>query len=148
MFLLEIAKFLEKNTLGTCGEDLFLGEMPEDPPTCIALFEYAGDAPDLHWNGEYPGLQVRSRGKTYTEAREKAMGVYQVLHGLYEQTLSVDDDEEEGEGEGGGEGEGEGEGVKGTRYLLIKAFGSPELLKKYTNGWVEFVQHFEVIKER
>jgi hypothetical protein len=50
---------------------------------CIALFEYAGSPPDLHWNGEYPGLQVRVRNKSYAAARKKSHGG----DGLYEQTL-------------------------------------------------------------
>lgn len=143
MFLLEIAKHLESKNLGTLTVDLFVGEMPEEPANCVAIFEYAGAAPDLHWNGEYPGLQVRVRGETYLEGRTKIGQIYEALHGLHDVILSAKDEED---GEGGGEGDSEE--TQGTRYLLIKAFGSPELLKKYPDGWVEFVQHFEVIKER
>jgi hypothetical protein len=130
MFLLEIGRYLEGEHLGTLGDDLCLGEMPDKPDACVALFEYAGKAPDLHWNGEYPGLQVRTRGKTYLTARSKAGEIANALHGLHEKVLSA------------------GEGQPGTRYLLIKAFGSPELLQKDASNRIEFVQHFEVIKER
>ena len=36
---------------------IFLGLMLDQPDNCVALFEYAGSPPDLHWNGEYPGLR-------------------------------------------------------------------------------------------
>jgi len=97
--------------------------MPDQPDNCIALFEYAGSPPDLHWNGEYPGLQVRVRNKGYAAARTKIGEVMDKLHGLHEQTLS------------------------GTRYLLIKARGSPEVLKRDNNNRVELFVNFEIIKE-
>jgi len=98
--------------------------MPDQPDNCIALFEYAGSPPDLHWNGEYPGLQVRVRNKSYAAARTKIGEAMTALHGLHEQTLS------------------------GTRYLLIKARGSPEVLKRDANNRVELFVNFEIIKER
>jgi len=98
--------------------------MPDQPDNCIALFEYAGSPPDLHWNGEYPGLQVRVRNKSYAAARTKIGEVAKKLHGLHEQTLS------------------------GTRYLLIRARGSPEILKRDANNRVELFVNFEIIKER
>jgi hypothetical protein len=114
--LREIGAYLATQNVGTVGTDIFFGLMPDQPDNCMALFEYAGSPPDLHWNGEYPGLQVRVRNKSY-----EAMTA---LHGLHEQTLS------------------------GTRYLLIKARGSPEVLKRDNNNRVELFVNFEIIKER
>ena len=121
--LREIGAYLATKSIGTVGTDIFLGLMPDQPDNCIALFEYAGSPPDLHWNGEYPGLQVRVRNKSYAAARTKIGEVMDKLHGLHEQTLS------------------------GTRYLLIKARGSPEVLKRDTNNRVELFVNFEIIKE-
>lgn len=121
--LREIGAYLATKSIGTVGTDIFLGLMPDQPDNCIALFEYAGSPPDLHWPGEYPGLQVRVRNKSYAAARTKIGEVMDKLHGLHEQTLS------------------------GTRYLLIKARGSPEILKRDNNNRVELFVNFEIIKE-
>ena len=122
--LKEIGTYLQSQEIGILGADLFLGLMPDQPDNCIALFQYAGSPPDLHWNGEYPGLQVRVRNQSYAAARTKIGEVAKKLHGLHEQTLS------------------------GTRYLLIKARGSPEVLKRDANNRVELFVNFEIIKER
>jgi len=122
--LSDIGNYLQAQGIGTLGTNIFLGMIPDEPDNCIALFEYAGSPPDLHWNGEYPGLQVRVRNKSYAAARTKIGEVINKLHGLHEQTLS------------------------GTRYLLIKARGSPEVLKRDNNNRVELFVNFEIIKER
>jgi hypothetical protein len=119
----DIGTYLQDQGVGTVGTDIFLGLMPDQPDNCIALFEYAGSPPDLHWNGEYPGLQVRVRNKSYAAARTKIGEAMIALHGLHEQTLS------------------------GTRYLLIRARGSPEVLKRDANNRVELFVNFEIIKE-
>ena len=124
MMLKEIGTYLQSQGIGTLGADLFLGLMPDQPDNCIALFEYAGSPPDLHWNGEYPGLQVRVRNKSYAAGRAKIEEVVTELHGAHELTLNS------------------------TRYLLIKARGSPEVLKRDNNNRVELFVNFEIIKER
>jgi len=121
--LSDIGNYLQVQGIGTLGTNIFLGMIPDKPDNCIALFEYAGSPPDLHWNGEYPGLQVRVRNKSYAAARTKIGEVMAALHGLHEQTLS------------------------GTRYLLIRARGSPEILKRDNNNRVELFVNFEIIKE-
>ena len=151
--LSDIGNYLQAQGVGTSGTDMFLGLMPDQPDNCIALFEYAGSPPDLHWNGEYPGLQVRVRDKSYAAARTKIGEIMAELHGLYEQTLGVvtDDEGDEGVGEDDSKGDGEKVGeptpATGTRYLLIKARGSPEILKRDNNNRVELFVNFEIIKE-
>jgi len=124
VMLKEIGTFLQSQGIGTLGANLFLGLMPDQPDNCIALFEYAGSPPDLHWNGEYPGLQVRVRDKSYQAGKAKIEQIVRVLHGLHETVLG------------------------GTRYLLVKARGSPEVLMRDENNRIEFFINFEIIKER
>lgn len=124
MMLNEIGTYLQSQGIGTLGTDLFLSLMPDQPDNCTALFEYAGSPPDLHWPGEYPGLQVRVRNASYAAGRAKIGEVFKKLHGLHEQNLS------------------------GTRYLLIKARGSPEVLKRDESNRTEWFVNFEIIKER
>lgn len=119
-----IGKYLEEEDVGTVGVDIFLGLIPDQPDDCVVLFEYAGSPPDLHWPGEYPGLQVRVRNTSYPAGRAKIGEIVDLLHGLHEQELD------------------------GTRYLLIKARGSPEVLKRDSSNRIEFIVNFEIIKER
>jgi hypothetical protein len=123
VMLKEIGTYLQSQGIGNLGTDLFLGLMPDQPDDCIALFQYAGSPPDLHWEGEYPRLQVRVRDKSYAAARAKIGTVAALLHGLHEQVLSD------------------------TRYLLIKALGSPEVLKRDANNRIEIFVNFEIMKE-
>ncbi len=148
----QISAYLEAQGIGT-ADDICIGLMPDQPDNCVSLFEYAGSPPDLHWNGEYPGLQVRVRNISYAAARSKIGEIMTALHGLYEQTLSdgsegSGDEGSEGDGDEGGDGGGEPIPAKGTRYLLIKARGSPEILKRDASNRVELVLNFEIIKER
>ena len=119
-----IGEYLEGEDVGTIGVDIFLGLIPDQPDDCVVLFEYAGSPPDLHWPGEYPGLQVRVRNTSYPAGRAKIGEIVDLLHGLHEQELD------------------------GTRYLLIKARGSPEVLKRDSSNRIEFLVNFEIIKER
>ena len=120
MLLDDIKDYLEQENIeGT----IYLGQLAPSPDDCIALFEYAGETPDLHWNGEYPGLQVIARAKKYTDARSKIEQVKNVLHGVVEETIN------------------------GTRYLLIHARQTPETLGKDENGRQLFVVNFRIIKE-
>lgn len=121
IMLASIKLYLEQQ--GITG-DIRLGSMPDQPDNCIALFEYAGSPPDLHWLGEYPGLQVRVRDTSYPAGRARIEEVIRVLHGLHEQTLG------------------------GVRYLLFKARGSPEVLKRDASDRIEFFVNFEIMKER
>jgi hypothetical protein len=120
----DIGTYMQINSLGTVGTDLFLGLMPDEPDNCTALFEYAGSPPDLHWQGEYPGLQVRVRNSSYQAGRAVIESIYDLLHGIFDTDLS------------------------GTKYLLIKAQGSPEVLKRDHNNRIEWFNNFAIIKER
>lgn len=124
MLLNDIGTYLQAQGVGSVGTDMFLSLMPDQPDNCVVLFEYAGSPPDLHWPGEYPGLQVRVRYKTYAAGRTKIGQIMQLLHGLHEKDLS------------------------GTRYLLIKARGCPEVLKRDGSNRIEWFINFEIIKER
>ncbi|WP_461365563.1 minor capsid protein [Candidatus Darwinibacter acetoxidans] len=143
--LKEIGTYLATQNVGTVGTDIFLGQMPDQPDNCVSLFEYAGSPPDLHWNGEYPGLQVRVRSTSYSGGRAKIGDVMDALHGLHEKVLPGEAD---AKGDNDDNGEPSEPPASGTRYLLIRARGSPEVLKRDASDRVEFVINFEIIKER
>lgn len=119
-----IGTYLAQEGHGTLEQDIFLGTMPDKPDDCFSLFEYAGSPPPLHWNGEYPGLQVRTRSRSYLSGKQKAMAISKTLHGMSEITL------------------------QGVRFLLIRANGSPEVLKRDETNRTEWIINFNIIKER
>lgn len=119
----DIAQYLQTNGVGTVGTDIFLQQLPANPDNVVALFQYAGEPPDLHWNGEYPGLQVLVRNKNTEAALTKIEHIKNILHGISETTIN------------------------NHRYLLIRARQSPELLEKDGNNRAIFVCNFRVIKE-
>ncbi len=71
------------------GWDIFLGIIPEEIDTCVAVFETAGEAPEADAGAtgsipsyDFPGLQVRVRGdpRGYQAARDKMQEVFNSLH--------------------------------------------------------------------
>lgn len=123
MILADIGSILQSAGVGTVGTDIFLGKLPATPDNCVAVFEYAGEPPDLHWNGEYPGLQILVRNKNYDTGRQKIEQVKNILHGMAETVIN------------------------NHRYLLIRANQSPFLLERDENGRAIFVCNFRIIKE-
>lgn len=124
MLIRDIAQILQSNGIGTLGVDIFLGQLPASPDNVVAIFEYAGEPPDLHANIEYPGLQVMVRNKRYDAGRQKIEQARNVLHGIVETVIN------------------------GHRYLLIRANQSPFLLERDENNRAIFVCNFRLIKER
>jgi hypothetical protein len=123
MLLDDMGQYLQEQSIGLLGTDIFLSLLPAEIDNCIALFEYAGEAPELHSNIEKPRLQVMVRNVDYQTGRMTIEQVKTALHGLSEQIIN------------------------GKRYLLIKALQSPEFLGYDENNRAEFVCNFEIIKE-
>ncbi|MGB9613900.1 MAG: minor capsid protein [Fervidobacterium sp.] len=123
MILQEIGQFLQAKGIGTLGINIFLGQLPAKPDDIIAIFEYAGEPPDLHWQGEYPRVQVMVRNISYEKGREKIEEVKNILHGLSEKILD------------------------NKRYLLIQALQSPFFMQRDENSRAIFVCNFKTIKE-
>lgn len=124
MLIRDIAQILQTNGIGVLGTDIFLGQLPASPDNVVAVFEYAGEPPDLHWPGEYPGLQILVRNKSYEAGRQKIEQVKNILHGLAETV------------------------VNNHRYLLIRANQSPAFLQRDENNRAIFVCNFRVIKAK
>lgn len=54
---------------------------PKKPNAVITLYNTPGDPPDPKFLIDYPGLQIRSRATTYTEAYDNILEVYDLLLG-------------------------------------------------------------------
>jgi hypothetical protein len=84
---------LSSGGIGVLGSNLFLSLMPDQPDTCVAVFE-TGGFPALHTMGvsnpvaENPGIQVICRGANYQTARILAKDVDVLLNGLRNRTIN------------------------------------------------------------
>jgi hypothetical protein len=118
----DIAAYMATRSLGTVGTDIFVGEMPDSPNNCVALYQYQGEPPELVGGLENPRLTVRVRNTTYSDGQNKARDVLKALHTLNEQTLG------------------------GRRYLYIKAAGSISQLGRDRENRALFTVEFIVTK--
>jgi hypothetical protein len=89
--LTEIATYLQTAGCGTVGVDLFLGDLPDTPETCVALVEYGGLPPQRTFGAvawEQQRVQIWIRSATYLTAREWAERIYRALLAIANTTLS------------------------------------------------------------
>lgn len=83
-----------KSLLTSVSSDIFLGDLPDTPDDCLALYQSGGqDA--VHSLGagvdethETPTFQVRIRNTSYATANTKAESVKDILDGLVNQTIN------------------------------------------------------------
>lgn len=90
-----VGDYLEAQSQGTLGTDLFLAVMPETPDACVAVYENAGNRPSFTmgsapWAIDRPMIQVicRAARSDYPAARDKAEAVRALLGAVVDQTLS------------------------------------------------------------
>ena len=99
-----------------------LGEMPDTPDACIALYARPGLAKELFCDLQYPELHVEVRAATYAAAQTKADAIDAALHAQHDITLST------------------------HKYLTIQARGVPCKLESDARGRTIFYQNFEIVK--
>lgn len=130
----DISAYLVANSIGTAGTaskggwSIYQGKIPNAPDQMIALFEYAGRPPGLHFDGagvRNPSLQVRVRAAQdgYATGLAKAESILTLLHGVANTTLS------------------------GTVYQSIQALGSVNYLSTNDAGKPEWSINFMVVRE-
>lgn len=125
----DIAAYLETKGRGTVDTTIFVNNLPSTPDAVIALFGYAGQAPDWTNTNKYdkPSLQVRVRGAkdAAAAARELIETIAHDLDGLTNTLLS------------------------GTYYQRIEAVQSgPSPMGRDDNGRMEYVWNFYITKTR
>lgn len=118
------------------GTNMFTGFLPDDPNACIVLYEYPGRAPEGAFgvdgiSTEHAAVQVRVRGAVddYDEAREVIERIYIALGLKYAfsapaQTVGHT-----------------------TRYVSLKAGGTPALLQRDEKNRPHFVLSLDAEKE-
>jgi hypothetical protein len=130
MITTDLASIIQGAGIATLGTNMFLGFMPDEPPTAISLYQRSGYVPyqlqSTSYGIERPELHVVVRADTYDNAMTKANNVMKALHNLADQVIN------------------------GHRYLHVRCLGSPTFLyadysNKNPNTFV--VVDFVVVKE-
>lgn len=110
----EIGAYLEAQSIGVVGQDIFLGRMPDSPASAIALVEYGGAPSDYiqeqafaSW--EKPSVQVSVRNADPKLASDTAQLAYRAIDIIRNTTLS------------------------GTRYMMGRPIQRPFLLMRDAN---------------
>lgn len=92
----ELADRLDSDGVGTVGTDIYIGLMPTSPDSCIALYEYAGEAPlevfqDNAATVEQPSVQVMARAgrNDYPTARALIEAARDSLTAVTNETLGT-----------------------------------------------------------
>ncbi|MGW0756130.1 minor capsid protein [Streptomyces sp. NPDC002814] len=102
--------------------DLFVEAMPPAPDAAVALWLYAGEAPDTRNAYDTPRLQVRVRGGPDPRvSRRRCWAIYSALHGLA--GVALDD---------------------GTWLVLAAARGTPAPMGPDSSGRHEHVVNFDL----
>ena len=57
----DVAAYLEANSIGIVGVDIFAGKMPMSPDKAICLYELPGYGPHVILPMEQPGVKIRVR---------------------------------------------------------------------------------------
>lgn len=123
----DIGEYLQTNSIGTLGTDLFLSQMPDAPDNVVTVFEYAGNAPNRMGGNRQPGIQIRTRSDSYEDARAKIDNVYLLLSKIGNE---YEDDAPEGVE------------INGTTYLHFQTVQEPFEIGVDDNGRHELVQNF------
>jgi hypothetical protein len=123
-----VATYLQSQSLGTKGTDLFIGMMPDTSVLTTLLSENSGGVIETNRSGialYQPQLQIRVRGtrEDYSTPHTRILAVQVLLAGLADQTLS------------------------GVHFLRFKPTSTVLSLGQDNNLRFEFSTNFEVTYE-
>jgi hypothetical protein len=123
----EIATYLEDESIGTIGTDLFVGDQPDSSDNVISVFNTGGYQPDKYLPTAKPTVEVLVRNKSYASCASKIQDVVDLLHNQYNVTLVSG----------------------GNYYFYIRLVAEPSSLGRDEKGRQEFSANFEIkIRER
>ena len=120
----DIAEYLEDQSVGTVGTDIFVNYMPADVNNCIGVFETTGLPPEKAVDIDHPGIQIRVRNTSQSTAETKRKAVYDALNGLIGTTIET------------------------RLYYSIWALGSPMALGQDDQRRFQYTQNYQIMKDR
>ena len=83
----DIADYLEDESVGTVGTDIFVGNLPDSPDTAICIIDTGGIQPSIDIPTKRPTFQVLIRGETYAAGKNLVDTIRGLLHNQYNVTL-------------------------------------------------------------
>lgn len=127
-FINSIADYIQTNSLGTKGTNLFIGFMPSNATLQTVLTEYAGTTVETLRNGialKKSNLQVKTHGAEgdYSTPRTRIQNIQNLLVAIQDQTISS------------------------VRIIRVLPLGTINALGQNDNQEFEFTANFEVIHE-
>lgn len=76
----DVAEYLEGQSLGTVGTDIFESYLPDSVNSCIGVFDTGGLQPDHDLPTKEPTFQVLIRAISYSAGKTKLDSVRSALH--------------------------------------------------------------------
>ena len=124
-WILALADYLESQSLGTKGTNLFIGSLPDVDGLGVVLTQYSGQVLETQTSGiaiHQPSLQVRVHGaaEDYATPLARITAIQNALTGITNQTLS------------------------GIQFLRVKPITSIIALGQDENLLYDFTCNFEV----
>jgi hypothetical protein len=84
----QVAQYLEDNSVGTVGTDIFLGFHPDSPNNSIAILDTGGATPDIDLTDiQSPTFQIIVRNTDHETGKTKVDTIRGLLHNKYNSTL-------------------------------------------------------------
>jgi hypothetical protein len=80
MIIESVAKFLENNSLGTVGEDIFIGELPLEVGDCVALVYAPSPDPNVAIDIYEQTIDFWSRNKNSGVSYSNLLDILELLH--------------------------------------------------------------------
>jgi len=84
---LEVAEYLEDNSIGTVGTNIFVDSLPEEDGTIVSVYNTGGSSPDIDLPIPYPSFQVLVRDEQSSVAYAKIKSVVDLLVNKYNVVL-------------------------------------------------------------
>lgn len=84
---LEVAEYLEDNSIGTVGTDLFVDMLPDVQNDVFAVFTTGGSDPDIYLPTANPSFELLSRSESAQTAYDLLESAVDLLHQKMNSTL-------------------------------------------------------------
>ncbi len=127
-FLPDVGTYLAatvSHTSLTLGTNLFLGRLPDEPDTCVALFETSGLVPIEAMGGSTLPAYIQPRCQTLVRAADYATAAA-LAEDVFKKLTLVDN-----------------EALSGTRYLRIAGIQAPFYLERDGQERVVFACNYQ-----
>ena len=83
----ELAEYLEDNSHGTVGTNIFVGQMTDTPMNQVVVMPTAGMAPTAVVDYQYAGVQITIRNSSFETGYTKAQAIFDLFHALTATTI-------------------------------------------------------------